>query len=301
MSQSRPAVAWVRALVGAAARAVAAVATDVTSRSRNVRVRALAGAAALLGAVPLAATRLVVNSPLHVPGAASAGWYELVRLAALVGPATAAVALGVTADRELERVGLLSVGVFGLLSAVTSAVAVPTVGALVAGGWLVVAGQFDRRPGPREAVAGALVGGLTLSLVGAAGYRPVAFRSAGTTAALLGMAATPLAVRAGRRGLAVGGLVAVGAYALILEAPFVSGAVALAAGAAIDPPSVLLALAVGGTTATVADGLSDRRVSAAVGGTLLLVAGVPASIPRGVSVAVAVAFLLAAASGGDST
>lgn len=291
MSSARPSADRVRSLVAAAA--------EAAPGTRSVRT--FAAVAALLGAVPLAVTRLAVNGPLRVPGAASAEWYGFVRLAAVVGPAVGAVALGATADREPARVGLLSVGVFGLLSAVTPAVAVPAVGALVAGSWLVVAGRAARRPGTREAIAVALVGGLTLSLVGGVGYRPVAFRSAGTALALVGTAATPFAVQGGRRALTVGVPVAVGTYAAILGAPFVSGAVALAAGAAIDPPSVLLASAVGGGTATVVEGLLSRRVAPATGGVLLLAAGVPASVTRAVSVVVAVALLLAVASRGDST
>jgi len=257
--------------------------------------------AALVGAAPLAVTRVVLNSPLYVPGVASAGWYELAQFTAVVGPAAAAVALGVTTDGEFSRVGLLSVGVFGLLSVANPAVAMPTVGAVIAGGWLTVAGRIEPQLGARVFAAAALVGGLTLSLAGAIGYYPVTLRSTGTALALAGMATSPLAVRSGRQALAVGGLVAIGAYAAILVAPFVSGAVALAAGGAIDPAAILLALAVGGSAATVAEGLMSRRVAPVVGGALLLAAGVPASIPRAVAMVVAIALLFAGAPSGDST
>lgn len=279
------------------AEAAAAVVPD--SRARNVRLAA--GLAALAGLAPLTATRVALNAPVALPSAASGGWLDAAATAAVVGPAAGVLALGVTADEAWARTGLILAGVFGLLSAVTSAVALPTVGALVVGGWLTLAGSdaAARSPTRRQVrvavVAAALLGGLTLSLFGAVGVRPAALRSAGTTLALAGMAATPLAFGARPAAYGVGGLAAGATFHLTGAAPFVSGAVALVAGSVVGASALLLAVAVGGLTATVAAGVASRRVGPALAGLLLLSAGVPSSIPRALGAVLAVAFVVATA------
>jgi hypothetical protein len=211
-----------------------------------------------------------------------------------------------TTAEPWTRIGLVLVGVFGLLSAVTSAVAVPTVGIVAAGGWLLLIGSVNHgasivnpRRGFRTLVTGVLLGGLTLSLFGAIGVEPATLRPLGTTLALVGMAATPFAVRSGVGPLAVGALAGVGTFALAAAAPFVSGAVALTAGSVVGASAIPLAAAVGGLTATVAEGVLHRRIVPAAAGCLLLLAGVPSTLPRALGVVLAVAFITSTL--GDST
>lgn len=283
------------------ARSLAETAMEALPASRTRTLRLRVGLVALAGVAPLTATRVAVNSPLALAGLSSGRWFDVATTAALVGPATGAVALGFTADEAWERTGLILAGVFGLLAAVTPAVAGPAVGAVVVGGWLTLVGRSTGTDQTETVdvlcglVAATLLAALTLSLFGARGVRTIAFRQTGTVLALVGMAATPFAVRAGWRALLAGGLAVAATLYLTLSAPFVSGAVALVAGSVVGASALLLTLAVGGLAATVVEGVANGRVGPAFAGSLLLVAGVPSTLPRAIPVVVAVALLLSAA------
>ncbi|NHN61592.1 MULTISPECIES: phosphate ABC transporter permease [Halorussus] len=308
MSQSTGGVRERAAAVGERGRslAVAAVAAAPEPRTRTVRLAAASAAVAGLG--PLTATRVALNAPVVLPSAASAAWLDAAATAAVLGPAAGATLLGATADEAWARTGLILVGTFGFLSAVSTAFALPTVGAVVVGSWLTLVGRAGAvdRPATHWDVAGglvaaALLGGLTLSLFGAVGVRPAALRPAGSTLALVGMAATPLAFRPRPSAFAVGGLAAAAAFHLTGAAPFVSGAVVLVAGGVVGASAPLLAAAIGGLAATVAEGAAGRRVAPAAAGLLLLAAGVPSSIPRALGAALAAAFVAATIAGGGTS
>ncbi|EMA46050.1 hypothetical protein [Halococcus saccharolyticus] len=280
-------------------RSFAGTASRVVPNSQTPTVRLSAGLVAVVGIALLTLTRIAVNVPVGLPLVSSSVWFDTVTTAAVVGPAGGIILLGVTAEEAWERIGLILVGVFGLLSALTSAIAVPAVGVTVAGSWLLLIGQtrgLKRQDYRWQSLGGlvaiALLGSLTLSLFGAIGVRPAALRPAGTTLALVGMAMTPLAVRSSLGPLAVGALTGVGTFSLTASAPFVSGAIVLIAGSAVGASAVLLAAAVGGLTATITEGVMRHRITPAVAGLLLLMAGVPSSIPRALSVVLAVALIL---------
>lgn len=269
--------------------------TAVPGSARSVRLAA--GLAALTGLASLTLLRVALNAPVVLPRAASVGWFDAATTAAVVGPAAGAVALGVTAEEAWARTGLILAGVFGCLSAVTTAVAVPAAGAVVVGGSLPLAGAIGRSPTRRQArgvtVAATLLVGLAISLYGAYGVRPALLRPAGTTVALVGMAVMPLAFRAGLGAYGVGGLAAGLVYSLTGAVPFVSGAVSLVAGSVVGGSALLIAAAVGGLAATVSTGALTRRADPVLAGLLVLVAGVPSSIPRALGVVLAVAVLVA--------
>ena len=281
----------VRSFAGTASRAI--------PNSQTPTIRLSAGLVAVGGIVLLTLTRIAVNVPVGLPLVSSGVWFDTVMIVAVVGPAAGIILLGVTAEEAWERIGLILVGVFGLLSALTSAIAVPAVGVIVAGSWLLLIGRtkdFERQGYRWQSLGGlvaiALLGSLTLSLFGAIGVHPAILRPTGTTLALVGMAATPLAIRSSFGPLAVGALAGVGTFLLTASAPFVSGAVVLIAGSAVGASAVLLAAAVGGLTATITEGVMRHRITPAVAGLLLLMAGVPSSIPRALSVILAVALVL---------
>ncbi|WP_049910438.1 MULTISPECIES: hypothetical protein [Halococcus] len=280
-------------------RSFAGAASQVVPNSQTPTVRLSAGLVAVVGIALLTLTRIAVNVPVGLPLVSSSVWFDTVTTAAVVGPAGGIILLGVTAEEAWERIGLILVGVFGLLSALTTAIAVPAVGVIVAGSWLLLIGRargFERQDYRWQTLGGlvaiALLGSLALSLFGVIGVRPATLRPAGTTLALIGMAATPLAVRSSLGPLAVGALTGVGTFSLTASAPFVSGAIVLIAGSAVGASAVLLAAAVGGLTATITEGVMRHRITPAVAGLLLLMAGVPSSIPRALSVVLAVALIL---------
>lgn len=281
------------------------VTTVPCPRERTVRLGA--GFVALVGLGSLTVLRIVLNAPVDLPSTASGAWFDAAAVAAVVGPAAGAITLGVAADEAWTRTGLILAGVFGLLSVVTPAVALPAVGAIVVGGWLLLAGRTHLLSAGQRTrtavVTAALLAGLTLSLFGAVGVRPAALRPAGTTVTLVGMAVTPLAFGARPRALGVGGLAAGLTFHLTGTAPFVTGAVTLVAGSAVGASALLIAIAVGGLTASVATGVAQQRGDPTLAGFLLLSAGVPSSIPRALGVVLAVAVVVAMISerSGDST
>jgi hypothetical protein len=259
------------------------------------RVRLAAALGALAGAGGLFFVRMLLNAPLSVP-VRLAPLYRTVLPLALLGPALGALAVGVTTDRPAVRVATLFAGVFGLLTLVADAAAysasVAAVGALA----VVAVDSLDRPTsldrGLRWAVSGALVVGMGCSLAAGVGVAPTVTRPLGSDLALLALAATPVFVPWDRRAAVVGLLAGVGVASVGLTAPFVTGAVALVGGAVLDASTPLLALATAGTATTAATGALGRRPAVVLGGTLLFVAGVPASVPRALAVVLGATLLL---------
>ncbi|MFB6130375.1 MAG: hypothetical protein ABEJ28_06100, partial [Salinigranum sp.] len=212
----------------------------------------------------------------------------------------AAVGLGVLADSEWQRVGLVAAGVFGLLAAVSSAAALPAIGAVAVGGWLavlptlaggirfIVPGRGDAAPG-RALVAAALLSGVVCSLSGAAGVDPGHLRPAGTAIALVGLAVSPLALPSPPRSssLVFGGVIAGTTLLAGTAAPFVTGAVALVVAGIVHVPFALVVVGAGGAGISVADAARRGDGATATAAALLVVAGVPYTLPRALAVVVA--------------
>jgi hypothetical protein len=287
-------------------RSIAAATADVAPGSWTRSVLGTASFVGVLGLGTLTATRLLLNAPVSVPAVASGVWIDAATTAAFVGPAVALLLLGVTAADAWTRIGLSVAGAFGLLTAVTGAITVPAICATVVGGWATVlgtvgsSGSAARFPARVGTVAAVLCAGVTLSLLGALGVEPVALRSVGTTLTLGGSAATPLAVRSNVGAFAVGGGAAAATFSLAGTAPFVTGAVVLIAGGVVGGSTVLLAAAIGGATTTMTTGVVRRRVAPVAVGLLLLVAGVPSSLPRALGTVLAVAFVAATVHDGSA-
>ena len=276
---------------------VRSVPDSVKDISLPLDSREAAGVLAFAFVVPLTVTRLALNAPVSVPLVATGSWQALVEATALAGPAVAAVLLGLTDDDPAAKVALVSIGTFGLLAVPFEAASVPGYGAVVAGTWIVtLLGLRDRRrygdvPWATTSILGVLLVGLTLSLLGSAGFAPARFRPVGSLFALVGVASVPALVDATYIEWALYGLIAAIVLSIGVTAPFVTGAIVLVVGGAIGAPFVLVALATGGAVSTVAVGLrSDLRVAAAGG--LLLAAGVPATLTRAFATAVAIVLLL---------
>ncbi|SFR87286.1 hypothetical protein SAMN05216559_0333 [Halomicrobium zhouii] len=284
------------------ARGHARTSREVAGRSRS-EVRQAAGIVALLGGASIALVRLVRNAPIDAAVLAGPTAFELATTLAIVAPALAAVAMGVAAPTDREWVALVVAGTFTLLTAVTGAVSVPAAGVVLAAGVLALVPWADLTPGP-TIVAGGFVVALALSLGGGMGVLHASARTFGTVVTLGALAATPLVVRPSLGSLLVGAAAALGVVAVTLSAPFVTSASVLVVGAAIDPPLVLLAAGVGGAVATVASGVSTGRTAVAVGGALLLAAGVPATVPRALAVVLGASLVLDAVdsrtTGGDA-
>lgn len=270
---------------------------------------AFAGAGATTALAAVAAWtgfQVLHNAPVALPppvvGSATA-----LGLAAGVVSGLAAVALGLRRDRPAERVGLTFAGVFGALATVVPDATVPAAVALVVGGTVsLAAARFE--DGWRGAIGRTvpllLLGAVALSLGAAAGVLPPGTRTAGSTLAVAGLVGTPLIVRPGSTGWALGALAAAGVLWAGSALPFVAGAVTLVAFGLVGTPLALFAAGVGGCVAAVVGSLrrgsggpTDRLRGA--GAALVLLAGVPATVGGATAVVLGAALLAGTGTGGD--
>lgn len=248
----------------------------------RTRGRELAGGVALLAVAAPFVARILINSRI-APGAYLASEMELLTAGAVVGPAIVAGILAATTRVDAERVGLTFVGAFGLLAFASPAAVVPATAAVVTGGALAVGGRWqalsgraiDWRLGPVVVI----FGGATLSLGTGLGIFPDIGRAVGSHLVLLGAAGTPALIGHAHRDWALGGAVGGFLVAVGLVAPFVTGAVVLVAGGVVAVSLPVLAAGLTGLVTTASAGLRTRRPLAVVGAGLLLVAGVPTTLP----------------------
>ena len=233
------------------------------------------------------AVRVLYNAPFEP--AAFPG--RLVSAAGAAAALATGVALGVvalSAERPTVRVGLLFAAVFGPLATVSDAATVAAAVAIPGGTALafarslgVPATYFELR---RAVVALALALAVGLSLAATAGIVGSPFRAAGSVAFLA--AVTLLAVRAEGDPVALvtGAVAFAGVVAASAVAPYVTGSALLVGFAVVGSPHLLVATAAfGGVAAAVAE-LRDGGARRALGATLLLLAGVPATPGAGTAV-----------------
>jgi len=227
---------------------------------------------------------ILVNAPAG-PSALPVG--ALDRLAAGLA-ALAAVGLGVTEDDPVAGVGLLFVGVFGCL-AVGVGLAVPAGIAVVAGTAVVLVAATERLSAATVPAVG-LVVALAVSLL--AGLGVAQLGHLGSALALLAIGTTPLFAATDRRALA-GGVIA---FAVVIAAglayPFVTGAVTLVASGVVGASLPVIGLAVAGAVTTASAALRQRRWALLAGVGLLALAGVPATLSRGIPFALGIATVL---------
>lgn len=275
---------------------VQAVVERLRSRTAG-EVRTVGGASAATVVCMLAAVRIGLNAPLGQSPAGLQFAHTVASTAAILVPGGVAIAAGAVADAEWVLVGLVAAGVFSLLAVLMPAAGLPALGVLSIAAFLVMAPTLagnEQRTGGRSLFAGLVVAAVVLSLGANAGVLASGARSLGTTAALVALVVAPVAIGASRRALLVGASAAVFVAAGAVAAPFVTGAVFLAVGAAIDPTVVVAAAGIGGGVALVTEGTHRRQVPVVAGGLLLLTAGIPATVPRGLAVVLGAHLVLVA-------
>lgn len=262
-------------------------------RSSSVRTPTAAVAALLVSVV---GARLALAAANNAPGtlpAELAAAHDLVRTAGPTGIGALVVGLSVVHREGSIRAGLAFAGVFGLLGLHVPAAALPAVLAVVAGTVVVVLGAGRSGASARTVAVGATLWlGLALSLSSATGVADASLRSVGSLVGLVGVAALPLVTRPGRGGW-LAGAAAAGLVGWVgTAAPFVSGAVLLAGFGVVGVPLLVVAAAAGGGVAGLAGGLSRERWHGAFGITLLVLAGVPATISAALAAGAGLALLL---------
>jgi hypothetical protein len=257
---------------------------------RQSQRRSLPVAVVALAALAVAA-RFVAALAVNTPGGPSVVGSGTLATTATATAALGAAAVGLIARRPSTGFGLLFVGVFGLLSLLSSAAATPAAVAVVAGTAAVVATERDRLADGELAVAGVLVGALALGLASGVGGL-VGLRSLASTLALAGLGLVPVFAATDTRALVGGGL-AFGAVVLVgLSIPFVTGAVTLVGGGVVGASLPVVALAAAGTVSTASAAGRTRNWALLAGVVLLALSGVPATLPRAVSFALGVATLV---------
>lgn len=255
----------------------------------------IGGALALLPTLGILLVRVGINAPVG-PRLPYGVIYDPVATSALLGSAVGALILGVATGDDLRRVALAFAGVFGLLSAVATPATVPASVAVVGGTALVVA-SYGERTASADGVARMTVGiafltGVGLSMAGGLGLEPATTRRLGSTVALLAIAGSPVFVEWDRRTVLVGILAGAAVAGTGFAAPFVTGAASLVGGAIIGVSLPVMVLAVIGGGTVVATGVDRRSLPTVIGGLLVLTAGVPATVPRGLALLVGLTLLL---------
>lgn len=252
--------------------------------SRFEALPAVAGAGGLLAVGAHALSTALANAPLPggVPLSESLPSGAVVAVLAL-----AALVLAADARTALRATLLSIVGVFGALGAAFEGAAPAAVAALSICG---VALALAARSPLSVAVLGTIAGGLVVSLLSVGGVTPTA-RAGGTWLFCLGLAGLPALSGPTRRDWLVGACVTVGVLLVASLAPFVSGAVLLVAGGVVGAPIWIVALAAGGVASAVAVGLRAGDRPRALGGGILLLGGVPASLPAALAAVLGLALL----------
>ena len=281
---------------------------DETSARRPAGVREIAGWLAVLSLGFLAAVRVGLNLPVSLP---VGDLYPVATWVATVAPALGLLAIAVVTDRPSVRVGLTFAAVFALLSLVAQPAVLPATVALMAAVGLVTATQVGRRWVERDGdgalgwvrserqpdgiaadvVAVGIAGGALISLVAGIGVAPASLRPLGSKVVLISIAATPVFVDWDREALVAGIVAAAAVAAFGLAEPFVTGAVSLVVGGIVGASLPLLLVATAGVTTVLWTSVRDGQFAIALAAGALLVAGVPATIPRGLAVLTAITLL----------
>lgn len=245
---------------------------------------------ALVGAAT--ALRVANNAPGPLPPRLESAQAVL---ATAGGTAVAAlvVLLGLAHDDERARAGLAFAGVFAVLGLHVPSAAVPAVVGVVGGAALVVVAlPAAGTPHRTTVVAGVVWAGLALSLASATGVVAPALRPTASTVALAALAALALVVPTDWRAWVAAGAAAVAVLWLGASAPFVTGAVVLVGAGVVGAPLVAVAAGAGGGAGALAGAVSSGRPRAALAVGLVVVAAVPATVPRALAAAAGLALLV---------
>lgn len=249
--------------------------------------------AALLAAVVLARVALAVanNAPGGLPGDLAAA-HDLVWSAGPTAIGVLVLLLAVGHRDPVVRAGLAVAGAFGLLGLHVPAAALPAAVGVVAGPLAVVVAARTDAPPRTVAVGATLWLGLAVSLSSATGVVDGSLRPVGSLVALLGMAALPLVRRPGRGGWLAGAAAGTAVVLLGATAPFVAGAVVLVAFGIVGAPLAAVTVAAAGGVASLAGAVTAGRWQVGVAVGLVLLAGVPATVPDALAAGTGLALLL---------
>lgn len=247
-----------------------------------------AGAAAAFAVVALQTLLRILHNLPYDPVAVPPGVRAALAVGTPVVLAIATIATALVARRSAPRVGLLFVGVFGPLAVLSPAATLPAVVGVTAGGVVALIGSLGRPssyPQARRAVVGAaFAAGVAVSLASSVGILSGSARGFGAALTLAALAVVGLLIEGDRAGLAAGALTFLGVAVAAGSSPFVAGSVLLVGFSVVGVPHALVALAAGGGVAALVAGIRQREAALVAGVGLLLLAGVPVTLPRAMAV-----------------
>ncbi|WP_424018402.1 phosphate ABC transporter permease [Halorientalis pallida] len=252
-----------------------------------------AGGAALTVVAAGLAVRIAHNAPFD-PLAVPAVVFDALAVGTPLVLGAALFAVALTTTDPTRRVGLLFAGAFGPLATISPAATLPAVAGVIGGGALALVGSLERpttyREGRRAAVVVGFVVAVAVSLSRAVGLLDAGM-TVGAGLALVATAALALLVRVDRVA-ALAGLAAAGTLvAAAVTMPYLAGSVLLVGLGVVGVPQLLVALALGGGVAAAVAGLREGVPLLAVGALLIVLAGVPAALPRVMAVLLGVALV----------
>lgn len=200
----------------------------------------------------------------------------------------ALVAVSIVAEQSTVRIGLLFVGIFGLLPVASRAATVPAVVAVILGGGVVLLGTngwpTTYRALRRTLVGAVFVAGTAVSLGSTTGLLDGSARGVGGVLVLGGVTAMAVRTEADRIPIVGGVFAFLLAVFVSAASPYVVGSALLVAFAVAGVPHLLVAFAVGGATTATLAGIRRRDYPLAIGAPIVLLAGVPATVPRALAV-----------------
>ncbi|MFB6102543.1 MAG: phosphate ABC transporter permease [Haloplanus sp.] len=225
--------------------------------------------------------RFLATALANVPGGLAGLGLGSLTAGTTAVAALAAVGLALTEPHPTAGVGLLFVGVFGLLTLVSNAVAVPAAAAVVAGAAAVAVTHRRRMAAVSSVAVGVLLIALGVGVVSGVG-RVVSLRSLGSTLALAGVAITPVFAATTARAALGGALAFVAVVAIGLSQPFVAGAITLVGGGVVGTSLPVVAFAVAGAVTTASAAVREAEWVLLAGVVLLAFAGVPSTLDRAI-------------------
>lgn len=222
-----------------------------------------------------------------------------VGIVALGAVVAALIATAVVDRRATVRVGLLFVAVFGTLPLVVPETTLMGVVAVIGGSALTLVGasgvstatEWTYRTVRQRVVALGFVTALALTLAGATGILDGG-RNPGAFLTLAAITAVGTRSDGSRLAWVAGLLAATAVVVASAVIPFVVGSTLLVAFGVTGVPLLLVAGAVAGGVAAAVAGLSRGEGTLVVGAALLLLAGVPATFPRALTLLVGAALVL---------
>lgn len=259
--------------------------------SKTTRISA--GVLALLPMMAVFALTIGTNTPIG-PRLPLEPVRAPIQMAAYIGPAAGALLLGLTAKTGSMRVGMMSAGVFSGFVLFSPTASIPAAVALAAAAVLVgvsVVPKSIRSSPIQTVVTFALSAGVILSMIGLLGFEPALIRRLGSVLIAVGLAGLPAISGYSRRSLGIGLVGGTLVVAAGLSAPVMTAAVSLLGMGVIGLPVVLLGIGAAGAITAIAEATHRGRIRTAIGSGLVLVAGVPSSIPAAVAVLVALGLL----------